>query len=550
MASLSSISSYTTPTNSQTPTSQEKNDGDSQKRKRPANDQQTNEAQGEAASQNQPPKSPNSRPNLTPPSNVTMPNYKMPQFNKPNSPPPPPSPTNEAVKRRKVLNQNGQNQQAQTAEQNQVQNMAVDEEYTHATTRSENQPRGNSENGQDKTPTRQVTHQKTTADKDKNLEQEEEDIFVEVDETENAKTMARILNIDDPTTESLLLSPPHPHDNFTKGPMPEIFDEDPATLLAGIERTQLQSWLDLPTGKVLARPFDIGVKYKPNHNSIAMTLRSAVKEITGATKVTVALPKRDPNLPRDGKLKHPFTFLIHDISKKDVETLLDRTVWSSKDITFQVSPINVKRPDFLFTMEKMTTDNPEHVLACIGETWNDTTTNKFIHRLAGAAPSPEEQQNRFNEIIEFLESASVRHLNVKSEGGQENPHYNIYADGEIIQHNSTWLELRKFLRNRVYKSNYHGDGKAIAKNFVCSLCHGHDHPRGLCAFPHIPGWNGGGRNPIRPPTLDQLNSMSNRATQFTAEQETPRARGGFHGRDLNHRKGRGRGITPTRPPPY
>ena len=428
--------------------------------------------------------------------------------------------------------------------------MAVDEENPCPLDAGEGPARDEGSDWQNRTLTGQDTTARHTTDKDPSANPED-DIFVEVDEVENAKTMARIMNRDGSPLEVYQQPPPHPHDKYTKSQMPEIFDEDPATLLAGLEKTQLQSWLDLPTGKVLARPFDLEVRYKPNHSTIAKTLRSAVKEITGAAKVTVALPKRDPDLPRGGTLKHPITFLIHDISKKDVETLLERTVWSSKEITFQVSAINVKRPDFLFTMEGMTTDNPDHVLACIGETWNDSTTNNFIQRLASAAPNKEQQQIRLGEIIEFLMSVRVQHLDVRSEGGQEDPHYNIYANGETIQNNTTWLELRRFLCSRVYRSNYHGDGRAMDYDYICSLCHGHDHPRGLCAFPHIPGWNGPGRNPKRHHNTEPYSELDHHEVGHNFTQTTPRFRGTPRGRFNDRGRGRGRGTTfNNRHPPY
>jgi hypothetical protein len=388
--------------------------------------------------QNQPPHTPNAPPNLTPPSDINPPEYNLPQFSRTHSPPLLPSLSNEAAKRRKILSQSCQDQHTQQAEQNQDQSMAVDEENANAVEQRESLTRGKDNNWQDRTLTRQ---EPTTRPEGGENKDPEEDIFVEVNEAENAKTMARVMNIDESLEDNFHLSPPHPHNKFTKGPMPEIFDKDPATLLVRVERNQLQSWLDLPTGKVLARPFDTGVRYKPNHNAIANALRTAAKEITGVTKVTVAIPKRDPNLSREDVHKNPKTFLIHDISKKDAETLLKRTVWSSKEIMFQVSSINVKQPDFLFTMKGMTTDNTDHVLACIGETWNDTKTNNFIHKLAKKAPNDKEEQNRLSEIIEFLESAAVHHLDVKGEGGQEDPHFNVYTDGEVIQNNKTWLEL-------------------------------------------------------------------------------------------------------------
>ena len=90
---------------------------------------------------------------------------------------------------------------------------------------------------------------------------------------------------------------------------------------------------------------------------------------------------------------------------------------------------------------------------------------------------------------------SVQLLDIKREGNQADPHFNVFADGEIIDDHKTWIELRKFLKERIYHSTTIGEGKATKVNFVCGLCHGHDHPRGLCQFPHVKGWNGGGRNP-------------------------------------------------------
>ena len=70
------------------------------------------------------------------------------------------------------------------------------------------------------------------------------------------------------------------------------------------------------------------------------------------------------------------------------------------------------------------------------------------------------------------------------------PHFNIYAKGDIINDDETWLQLKKYLRNRNYKTMLIGTGSAT-EDFVCNICHGHDHPGGLCPFPRIPGWNVG-----------------------------------------------------------
>lgn len=291
-------------------------------------------------------------------------------------------------------------------------------------------------------------------------------------------------------------------EKYTSGNTPKIHDEDPASLLAGLEKGQVNNWLNIATGKVLVRPFDAEVKYQPNHIHIAKSILTTAKDITGATEVAVARPNPKPKAAKQRKAHHPITFLIHEISKADEEILLSREVWSLKEITFQVSPINVRRPDFMFTLTGFVTDSLELVNSCIMDTWSDETTDKFLRKLANDAPTQSEQLERMSEIIEFLESATVQLLDIKREGSQADPHFNVYADGEIIKDHKTWIELWKFLKERTYQSTTIGEGKATKVDFICGLCYSHDHPRGLCQFLHVKGWNGGGRNPRFPNCTD------------------------------------------------
>src|ERR1700677_4286099 len=109
-----------------------------------------------------------------------------------------------------------------------------------------------------------------------------------------------------------------------------------------------------------------------------------MKEITGAPKVAVAPPNKDLDISRWEKC--PITFLIHSISKEDERTLLERKVWSSNEITFQVASINIKHPDFLFTMKGFITKEPKDVLTSLAETWEDPVTTRLIRKLASDAP--------------------------------------------------------------------------------------------------------------------------------------------------------------------
>ena len=89
---------------------------------------------------------------------------------------------------------------------------------------------------------------------------------------------------DESTMESAKQAPSQLHNKYTSGIMPKIHDEDLASLLAGLDKNQINSWLSIATGKVLVRPFDAEVKYQPNHVCI--------------TKAILATAKRSPEQPR------------------------------------------------------------------------------------------------------------------------------------------------------------------------------------------------------------------------------------------------------------
>ena len=208
-------------------------------------------------------------------------------------------------------------------------------------------------------------------------------------------------------------------------------------------------------------------------------------------------------------------------------------------MTFQVATIYIKRPEFLFTLKGFSTPETADVVTSLAETWEDPATTATIRMLADSAPNPEEKQEWHGQMVNFLGSATVHRLDIRSQGGRENPHFNVYANGDIIDDDETWLQLRKYLRNRSYKSMVIGTGRVLQEDFVCSLCHGHDHPRGLCPFPQIPGWNGGGHLPKRQQRISASPSDYPRPQQ-RSNNNAPwgRGLGNYRGRGPSHLQGR------------
>ena len=253
-ASLENLTSYTTPTQTQMRSTDqgsqpERDDTPGQKRKRTATEipgDQDPQLQQERDMPQIPPATPHppqaGPPNITPPPVRDIPPYEMPQFNRQGTQSPQTSPTRDAQKRRKLLN-NGKH--TQEANQDQAQGMEVDEEETQEIDRGNTPTIENRRQWHEDTPGRQNTPAHQEGD---NAGEKEIDVTVEVDELANARTLARVLTVaEKPAAGKTSQNSPDPLDNYTKGQMPPIYDEDPATLLARIDPIQIGSWLALPS---------------------------------------------------------------------------------------------------------------------------------------------------------------------------------------------------------------------------------------------------------------------------------------------------------------
>ena len=125
----------------------------------------------------------------------------------------------------------------------------------------------------------------------------------------------------------------------------------------------------------------------------------------------------------------------------------------------------------------------------VANIWNDDETTAYTNELIDQLPI-EDQLNTRTAIRSFLQSLNVKRLDIKQTGERLAPHYNVYADGTKITSDEIWASLRKFLADRAYTSPMQDPGTTNSAPFDCGICHGVDHPRGMCPFPDREGWNG------------------------------------------------------------
>jgi hypothetical protein len=333
--------------------------------------------------------------------------------------------------------------------------------------------------------------------------------LVEINPQKNAEIMARFAAMTGRDLASSQTTHTALQNKYIDARMPPIHDEHPLGPLEAIAPDQLQAWLEIPTGKLLARPFDIDVHFQPHHNRIAKELMAAVKDITGAANVSVAAPIKNRN--GVAKARHPIAFLIHDLSANDVSHLESRSVWATRDFAFQISPIPPGRPCLLFTIEGLTTNSRERVHNLVIDTWKDPTSIAFLSELLSQTPEEKQQETR-NEITAFVDSVQVQCLSCGVKGGGVDPYFNIYAAGDTIKEAETWIDIRNFFRGRTYKSPLLGKGTAKGSTFYCTLCHGKDHPRGMCPFLAVKGWEVGlqNRKRGRPPYSRRVEESADR----------------------------------------
>ena len=140
----------------------------------------------------------------------------------------------------------------------------------------------------------------------------------------------------------------------------------------------------------------------------------------------------------------------------------------------------------------------------VKQVWDSKQALNSISSLVNAVPHMQ-RENVKNEVQLLLNLMNIMCLDTKETGNTLSPCFNVYADSSRMSFNKVWSCLRLHYPNHTYSSTQLGQGTVEQAPFRCTLCHGIDHPRGLCHFLDTPNWNG----PTREKTgdLDKCRNM-------------------------------------------
>ena len=295
-----------------------------------------------------------------------------------------------------------------------------------------------------------------------------------------------------------------PLDKFSKGITKEVHDAYPGVVYARIKQKIINEWGTMEGETLLAIPFEDDAETADRHDETGDRIFDAVGEITQSKSYGVASPvAREELLALLAKQRHqsvgqkrkrneerlPGTFLIHSLSQVHFQILTQQTVWASKNITFRILRPEMNCPSFLFAIKGLRTNNADLVETCVRETWNDETTTQFLLEEV-TAMKESERDNALRSLQLFKDSMWVEMLKTKGQGGLQKPTFNVYANGKFINNTNAWSGIRTHLAGRSYHSSKFGHGTNLVTPNHCGLCHGADHPRGMCPFPEIDGWMG------------------------------------------------------------
>ena len=279
----------------------------------------------------------------------------------------------------------------------------------------------------------------------------------------------------------------NPIDKFMKGIFPLVHDAHPAAPFINIDKATIAAWDSFPTFKLIAIPFGFESRIHQKHGNIIRGILSAVVDITGSQRFGISAPGPEDRLIKS-RSRTPYAFLIHGLSKDNYRSLIKQRIWCSNDITFRIATTKPTPPDLLFSITELSSLDTERVHNMVLTIWSRDASISAIQDIIIAFPR--DNLTSIPDFKSFLATLKVNCLLIKERGGRLNPIYNVYANGRYFQNHSLWSQVRSYLAGLNYGSSLVGSGLVKVALFHCNICHGADHPRGLCPFPKVQGWKG------------------------------------------------------------
>jgi hypothetical protein len=328
-----------------------------------------------------------------------------------------------------------------------------------------------------------------------------------------------------PMSDNKALFTPHPDKGF-----PPVQGWNSTFPFDNINYQQLVNWLKLPGPCVFFQP--LTHEYYPSHiaQEIVGTLREVIGDILGHTnaKITAPITAATP-----ANLDHtPHTYLMRNISADDVTKLVLHQCWATSKIGFLVHTAEALMPSYLGAVQGFNMsdgDDTSALFNLVRWTFHEIKISTIIadaskSAVTGADVDP---MKKAHDVIDTL---NICIIHIWSQDGSLHPIVNLYLRWPFDD-DEAWSQLAAVVARTSYQDSLLGSGSYYA-GWMCTICHGADHPSGLCPFPLIPGWIKA--TPI-PPIVEYCNLVWSTNNQMIGQQmKVPGGGGSFWGNNQNN----------------
>ncbi|KAI0094527.1 hypothetical protein BDY19DRAFT_25303 [Irpex rosettiformis] len=234
----------------------------------------------------------------------------------------------------------------------------------------------------------------------------------------------------------------------------------------------------------------------PHHRDFLVAqghLRNSLNFILpGDEQPEIYNPQPDLDAADNTKGEHPATFAICNLSENAKTLLLNQRVYSLRypEITFFVHDLGWEIPTFITLLQGFSTFHDRDALrTSIKATINTSEpTRELIHTLV------KENQN-FTDVSTIdvmntiINSVEIDILPIKLVGGVDDWKVGLYMTSPTAEPKK-WMSFRDQIQSLTFCVYNNGNGTKYTSDLPCSGCGATDHPRGLCPYRLIPGWNG------------------------------------------------------------
>jgi hypothetical protein len=302
------------------------------------------------------------------------------------------------------------------------------------------------------------------------------------------------------------------------GGFPVVYGRNSTHAFDNIDIQQITDWMNLPGTRIFVQPLSHGFYPPAVAQEIVGTLQAAICDIFGCENVKITAPMASS--PPSGTDRPPYTYLVRNISPDVAAALIDQQCWATNKIGFLVYTAEAIRPKYLGAVEGFNITDDEDITQIhelIAQTLYQSPVSTIIAEISAHEPSLA-SLDRTTRVEQIIQSLGINAIKIRAQGGSLRPIINIYIDCPF-ESDEDWSRLVTAVASTEFRHSLLGTGTAH-RGWTCTICHGADHPSGLCPFPLTPGWIAA--TPIAP--IVEYRNRSSRQIRDTTE--TRRGRGG------------------------